>query len=104
MESVEEMNQLYAAIMSSSCDQKTGVLLIENSSSFVAIEEGVQGRSEILFTSRREEEPSNENTQNHPPYVEKREREIASSDSDLTPKRTNFGDDFGDTMDVEAEK
>ena len=35
--------------------------------------------------------------------MEKREREIASSDSDLTPKRTNFGDDFGDPMDVETE-
>ena len=78
-------------------------MFIDNSSSVVAIEDGVPGRSEIIFTSRREEEHRNENPRNPPPYVEKREREIASSNSDLSPKRTTFGD-FGAPMAMETDK
>ena len=47
------------------------------------------------------EENPPENPRNPASYVDKREGEVAASGSDLTPKRTNFGDEFGDPMRIE---
>ena len=100
IENVAQMNALYAAIMSSTGDEE-GVLRIGAPPPVLTIEGG-DGHSELAFTNVEGEDASSLNPRNPPSYTEKREREVASSDSELSPKRTNFGEEDGDMMEIEG--